>query len=122
VGLVSFWVIDRAVEGKLPRLFENRVLGALGLMSYGMYVFHRYVMHYLGYDYERGWMVFVSVFGVSAALAFVSWHVYESPINNLKRFWPYVPRRAGMAADAAVAPPGALPATSEPASSGVSRS
>jgi peptidoglycan/LPS O-acetylase OafA/YrhL len=102
VGLVSFWVIDKAVEGRLPRLFDSKVLGQLGLMSYGMYVLHRFVMHYLGYDFERGPIVFVSVFGVSAALAFVSWHLFESPINNLKRFWPYVPRRAPVVAPVAV--------------------
>jgi peptidoglycan/LPS O-acetylase OafA/YrhL len=110
VGLVSFWVIDKAVEGRLPRLFDNRVLGQLGLMSYGMYVLHRYVMHYLGLDYERGLTVFVAVFGVSAAIAFVSWHLFESPINNLKRFWPYVPRRAPVAATAG-AVPGLAPVT-----------
>jgi peptidoglycan/LPS O-acetylase OafA/YrhL len=112
VGLVSFWVIDKAVEGRLPRLFDNKVLGMLGLMSYGMYVLHRYVMHYLGFDYERGWVVFVSVFGVSAALAFVSWHLFESPINNLKRFWPYVPRRAAVAVP--VGPGGGVAAVAAP--------
>jgi peptidoglycan/LPS O-acetylase OafA/YrhL len=120
VGLVSFWVIDKAVEGRLPRLFDNRVLGQLGLMSYGMYVLHRYVMHYLGFDYERGPIVFLSVFGVSAALAFVSWHLFESPINNLKRFWPYVPRRAaatvpaGAVAGLSATPPSELVAQREP--------
>jgi peptidoglycan/LPS O-acetylase OafA/YrhL len=107
VGLISFWVIDKAVEGRLPRLFNSKVLGQLGLMSYGMYVLHRFVMHYLGFDYERGPVVFLSVFGVSAAIAFVSWHLFESPINNLKRFWPYVPRRAPVP-EPVTAPVGAL--------------
>jgi peptidoglycan/LPS O-acetylase OafA/YrhL len=34
----------------------------------------------------------VPSFFLTVALAALSWHLYESPINNLKRFFPY--RRA----------------------------
>jgi peptidoglycan/LPS O-acetylase OafA/YrhL len=46
--------------------------------------------------------VFLSVFAVSALLAALSWHLFERPINDLKRFWPYVPKRAIAVPDAAV--------------------
>jgi peptidoglycan/LPS O-acetylase OafA/YrhL len=92
-GLAAVWLIDRAARGLLPRWVGHWSLSGLGVMSYGMYVVHRYVMHYLGYDAERGPRVFAAVFLVSAAIAVVSWFAFERPINNLKRFWPYVPRR-----------------------------
>jgi peptidoglycan/LPS O-acetylase OafA/YrhL len=41
----------------------------------------------------RGLHVFASVFAVSALLAIISWYAFERPINELKRFWPYIPRR-----------------------------
>jgi peptidoglycan/LPS O-acetylase OafA/YrhL len=93
IGLASMWLIDRATRGALPRVFGHWSLARLGVMSYGMYVFHRYVMHYLGFDAVRGLHVFASVFAVSALLAIISWYAFERPINELKRFWPYIPRR-----------------------------
>jgi peptidoglycan/LPS O-acetylase OafA/YrhL len=93
IGLASMWLIDRATQGTLPRFLGHWSLARLGVMSYGMYVFHRYVMHYLGFDAVRGPHVFASVFAVSALLAIISWYAFERPINELKRFWPYIPRR-----------------------------
>jgi peptidoglycan/LPS O-acetylase OafA/YrhL len=102
IGLMAVWLIDRATRDALPRWVGHRAIAGLGVMSYGMYVVHRYVMHYLGFDAVRGPQVFLSVFAVSAALAFASWHLFERPINALKRFWPYVPRRAVAAPDDAL--------------------
>jgi len=104
IGLVSMWLIDRATRGALPRWLGHWTLARLGVMSYGMYVFHRYVMHYLGFDRVRGLQVFASVFAVSAVLAIVSWYGFERPINNLKRFWPYVPRLPIRVPDGALGP------------------
>jgi peptidoglycan/LPS O-acetylase OafA/YrhL len=102
IGLIAVWLIDRATRNALPRWVGHRAIAGLGVMSYGMYVVHRYVMHYLGFDAVRGPQVFLSVFAVSAALAFASWHLFERPINDLKRFWPYVPRGAIAAPDDAL--------------------
>jgi peptidoglycan/LPS O-acetylase OafA/YrhL len=102
IGLIAVWLIDRATRNALPRWVGHRAIAGLGVMSYGMYVVHRYVMHYLGFDAVRGPQVFLSVFAVSAALAFASWHLFERPINDLKRFWPYVPRGAVAAPDDAL--------------------
>jgi peptidoglycan/LPS O-acetylase OafA/YrhL len=99
---MAVWLIDRATRDALPRWVGHRAIAGLGVMSYGMYVVHRYVMHYLGFDAVRGPQVFLSVFAVSAALAFASWHLFERPINDLKRFWPYVPRGAIAAPDDAL--------------------
>lgn len=93
-ALACVWLIDRGAKEQLPRWLSNRILAKLGLVSYAVYVVHRYVMHFIGYDYERGLHVFASVLAISTVIALVSWTVYEGPINNLKRFFPYVKRTA----------------------------
>lgn len=103
-ALVSVWIVDRAARDMLPRFFSWRWLARIGVMTYAGYAVHRYVMHYLGYDYERGLHVFVPVLLISVLIANISWVCFESPLNNLKRFWPYVPRRAPVAVSAGAAP------------------
>ncbi len=104
-ALACVWLIDRGAKGLLPRWLGNRYLAKLGLVSYAVYVVHRYVMHFLGYDYERGLDIFAIVLTVSTVIALLSWTLYEGPINNLKRFFPYVKRSAPK--------PGAVPAAIE---------
>ena len=91
-ALVSISIVDRGARDMLPRLFDSRWLAGIGVISYGAYVMHRYVMHYLGFDGERGLHVFAPVLVVSLGLAAVTWRLFESPLNDMKRFWPYVPR------------------------------
>jgi peptidoglycan/LPS O-acetylase OafA/YrhL len=107
-ALVAVWVIDRGARNMLPRLFSVPWLARIGVMTYAGYAVHRYVMHFLGYDYERGLHVFVPVLLITVLIAQISWTFFESPINNLKRFWPYVPRPLPTPAPASV-PAGALP-------------
>jgi len=89
-ALICVWLIDRAAHDRLPAIFRNRWLARMGLVSYAIYLVHRYVMHFIGFDQQRGWDVFVITLAVSTAIATVSWLVYEGPINNLKRYVPYV--------------------------------
>ena len=91
-ALVCVWIVDRGAQDRLPSWMRNIWLARLGLVSYAVYVLHRYVMHFLGFDQERGWRVFAITLGVSILLATISWQVYEGPINNLKRFFPYLKR------------------------------
>jgi peptidoglycan/LPS O-acetylase OafA/YrhL len=74
----------------------------LGRISYGLYLFHGVTPRLIGWLW--------SIVGVHAAyppnalvgvgapmlatvtLAALSWHVYEGPINQLKRYLPYDPR------------------------------
>jgi peptidoglycan/LPS O-acetylase OafA/YrhL len=91
-ALVCVWIVDRGAQDRLPAWLRNIWLARLGLVSYAVYVLHRYVMHFLGFDEERGWRVFAITLGVSILLATISWQVYEGPLNNLKRFFPYVKR------------------------------
>jgi peptidoglycan/LPS O-acetylase OafA/YrhL len=91
-ALVCVWIVDRGAQDRLPAWLRNVWLARLGLVSYAVYVVHRYVMHFLGFDQERGWKVFAITLSVSILIATISWQVYEGPINNLKRFFPYVKR------------------------------
>ncbi|HEV7991799.1 MAG TPA: acyltransferase [Gemmatimonadaceae bacterium] len=103
-ALVTVWLIDRGARGVLPNWLNSRALGTMGMTTYAGYVVHRYVMHFLGYDAERGFHVFFPVLIVTYVIAGISWVLIESPINSLKRFWPYVPRPVG-----STAPPVAIP-------------
>lgn len=102
-ALICVWVIDRAAHDRLPALFRNRWLAQMGLVSYAIYLVHRYVMHYIGFDQERGWDVFAITLAASTAIATVSWLVYEGPINSLKRFVPYVRGERAQASPAVAA-------------------
>ncbi|MBW8769712.1 MAG: acyltransferase [Gemmatimonadetes bacterium] len=93
-ALVGVWLIDRGARGLLPRIFGARWLAPIGVSSYGAYLMHRFVMHYLGFDGERGLHVFVPVLLISVGLSALSWRFFEGPLNDLKRYFPYVPRRA----------------------------
>jgi peptidoglycan/LPS O-acetylase OafA/YrhL len=101
-ALASLWIVDRGARDMLPRVFGTRWLARLGIISYGGYVVHRYLMHYLGFDRERGLHVFVPVLLLSFVVAELSWRFFEGPLNDLKRFWPYVPRGPVAAPDDAL--------------------
>lgn len=102
-ALTCMWLIDRGAQNRLPAWMANQWLAKLGLISYAVYVVHRYVMHFLGFDLERGFHVFFPVLAVSILLAIASWIVYEGPINSLKRYFPYVRSRGGSVRDLSVA-------------------
>lgn len=107
-ALVGVWIVDRGARGMLPRIFNARWLAPIGVSSYGGYLTHRFVMHFLGFDGERGLHVFLPVLLISFGLAALSWRFFENPLNGLKRYFPYVPRRANVPprSGAVVAAPG----------------
>jgi peptidoglycan/LPS O-acetylase OafA/YrhL len=45
---------------------------------------------WLGCPEDRGWGLFLYMTATSLALASVSWWCFERPLNDLKRFFPYV--------------------------------
>jgi peptidoglycan/LPS O-acetylase OafA/YrhL len=64
----------------------------LGKISYGLYVIHMFVMYYHFPRFVPAVAHLPSLAGslaVTVALAAVSWHCIESPINNLKHRFPY---------------------------------
>jgi peptidoglycan/LPS O-acetylase OafA/YrhL len=102
------WLATRKIGGPVGRLMELRPLLYLGRISYGLYVLHNFVpfavnatARRIGVDVEaldRPTAVAI-YFVVLLAVSSASWRFFEKPLNDLKRFFPYVPREAS-------APPG----------------
>jgi peptidoglycan/LPS O-acetylase OafA/YrhL len=89
-AMVSVWIVDRAAHGRLPVLFNWRPLAWMGVISYGVYIYHRPLMSVFSIGARRGWDVFLFITLATLVVASVSWLAFERPINNLKHRWPYV--------------------------------
>ena len=105
------YLVNRAADGWggfWGRLLEFPPLVYLGSISYGLYVYHYFVPDLvrmlerasglrLGLPEASGLPLMAYVTLVTIPLAAISWHVFERPINDLKRFFPYTgperPRR-----------------------------
>jgi peptidoglycan/LPS O-acetylase OafA/YrhL len=83
----------------------------LGRISYGLYVYHGLSFHWAnrlqslpipGFGLLQHLPPAVAVFLITVIISALSWHLYESPINNLKRYIPY--RRAAAGPTKASAP------------------
>ena len=112
LGLFFVWLIDAAAYGfKGPTgwVLTRPALTSIGKISYGVYVLHNFMPEILvrlfiwaGLPYPDGlWTRFALLTGASVLVAWVSWHLFEKPLNNLKRHFPYRKRR-----DPETAPPG----------------
>lgn len=92
VALVGAALILSCSEspGRTARLLSFRPVSYLGVISYGLYVYHLPVWYLMGFDWSihslhRTFFGFV----VTVAVATVSWHLFESPINSAKRHFSY---------------------------------
>ena len=90
------WLIDGAARGftGVPgRVLELRPLLYLGQISYGLYVFHPLMISLARWGFSRleqpypenPAVMFVFLIAGTIALAALSWHFYEKPLNDLKR-------------------------------------
>jgi peptidoglycan/LPS O-acetylase OafA/YrhL len=99
-ALVAGWVVWNAsigINGPIGKLLEIRPLLYLGTISYGIYVYHNFI-HYL-LDRPEITKILVLLHASSLAIplicaitisvAALSWHSFERPINNLKRYFKY---------------------------------
>ncbi len=104
VAVVYACVMVLAIENRLGRIpakmLNGRILGSVGKYSYGMYVFHPFVISLLSWAGIRG-----GVPGLAAgvlltyAAAWASWMLVEKRFLRLKRYFEYgsgrrVPRLA----------------------------
>lgn len=99
-ALLSVWLVDRAragMGGRAGRLLTWRPLVYLGTISYGVYLLHDFVrpaLRALGLGAwlptEGGWLQLLCVTGLTLPTAALSWHLFEKPLNDLKRHFPYV--------------------------------
>jgi peptidoglycan/LPS O-acetylase OafA/YrhL len=97
---------SQGFEGYPGKLLALTPLRYLGRISYGLYVYH-YFAPLLVHRFARSFgyesllqekAVAISAYALfTLAAAAVSWHLYEHPINNWKRYFSY-PRPAPLAA------------------------
>jgi peptidoglycan/LPS O-acetylase OafA/YrhL len=104
------WKASRGFTGWLGSLLECRPMAYLGRISYGVYVIHGFALafwYWALYDapfsgirvlarlhippqvYGSRTFIVLTIALITGGLAGVSYHFYESPINNLKRYFPY---------------------------------
>ena len=70
----------------LTRLFESRVMGAMGRISYGVYLWHYPVALVLqhGLGLGRGWLLLAGDLVISVLLASASYRWVEAPFRRLR--------------------------------------
>jgi peptidoglycan/LPS O-acetylase OafA/YrhL len=94
VGVLLPAVAGPAREGGVRRLLGHRWLLYLGVISYGIYLWHNSAMEKIAGDVGRDgtWSDFFAYLGVGVVVAVVvasvSWRLVEKPILRLKRLVP----------------------------------
>ncbi len=100
MALVFTWVVDRACDGFggwIGRLLAWRPVRYVGKISYGIYLYHRFLRGFLFILVTEGYLPppssyltrFLRIALGSLIIAMLSWHLFEAPINRLKRKFPY---------------------------------
>jgi peptidoglycan/LPS O-acetylase OafA/YrhL len=90
------WIIARYLN-QSNLFLKSRVLVAIGVVSYGAYIFHLAAAHLVsklyfiafGQGLGRGPLLFVLGVPMTLVIAAASWKFFEQPINSLKSYWPY---------------------------------
>ncbi len=101
IDMVAGWIVVKAAygfRGWMGRLLLNPCMRYLGKISYGIYMLHLFVpvallglIRLLNLPPAMGhgaWRIILESL-MTVGLAAASWHFFESPINNLKRYFPY---------------------------------
>ena len=107
-SLVFAWLISSSAlgfKGWAGKVLEFTPLSYLGKISYGIYVYHYFapliLVHVLaGFGYELsvpGLGNFILSSLLTVAVASLSWHLLELPINKLKRHFQYISPANSMA-------------------------
>lgn len=89
---VAVLLFARHAPWGLPeRLLGNRLLVWLGQRSYGIYLYHIYLLLACIWltGRGRGWLVLIVVGGASIVLAALSWRFLERPALRFKARFPY---------------------------------
>jgi peptidoglycan/LPS O-acetylase OafA/YrhL len=103
-ALLAGWVVLRAstgFRGPIGKLLEIKPLIYLGTISYGIYVYHQFIPYVMYKTLGLPSIVDLLALpyawpldsllkgGVTVCVAALSWHYFERPINNLKRYFKY---------------------------------
>ena len=81
----------------IRRVFQNKILIFYGKYSYSLYLFHMpaavILLDLLWHTGERGWYMYilyaVASITVTTVIAFLSWHLIEKHMLNLKKYFEY---------------------------------
>jgi peptidoglycan/LPS O-acetylase OafA/YrhL len=99
------WVVltaARGFKGWFGRFLRWSPMAYLGKISYGLYVFHNLMIYGLVFAVSNlhapalivnvAWVRCLGLLVLTISAAAVSWHFFERPLNDLKRYFPYNPR------------------------------
>jgi len=99
MALAFAWLVAGAARGfggVAGSLLKLKPLLYIGTISYGIYVYHMFMLivvpracQYIGVSLANPVLYAVILTTVSIAIAASSWHFFEKPINDLKRYFPY---------------------------------
>jgi peptidoglycan/LPS O-acetylase OafA/YrhL len=105
MDMVFGWLVftaARGFSGWVGWFLRCSPMVYLGKISYGLYVFHNLAIYGLVLAVRdlhapkvlqtNPWVERLGLLILTVSAAAVSWHLYEKPLNNLKRFFPYKPR------------------------------
>ena len=100
--MIFGWVIltgARGFKGWFGRFLQWSPMAYLGKISYGLYVFHNlaiYAVVFAVRDLHAPaaiqdvlWVHCLVLVFLTISAAAISWHFYEKPLNDLKRYFPY---------------------------------
>ena len=99
-SLIFAWLVSSAglgFKGLIGKFLELQPLVYLGKITYGIYVYHYFaplilvpLLARVGIDlFVPGFKNFVLSGVLTIAVAALSWHLLELPINNFKRYFQY---------------------------------
>ena len=101
-ALMSATIINYAsknkFEGGFKYILENKFIVYSGKISYGLYVFHLFIPEFfwsylsgkIGMGITNKYTAFVVFYMITFVMAHISWKLMENPINNLKKYFPYL--------------------------------
>lgn len=83
-------------KGAIGRILESRLFVFPGKISYGIYLFHFFIPGMTSWVMARiGWAPHVIILlllniCLLFSIASISWYFLENPVNNLKKYFPYL--------------------------------
>lgn len=85
----------KGIGGPIGGVLSSRPIRYCGMISYGIYLYHNFILYGLGAGWLMGWqlqqgltmLILNSVLSIIAAS--LSWHFLELPLNRLKRYLPF---------------------------------
>jgi peptidoglycan/LPS O-acetylase OafA/YrhL len=101
-GFFLIMALEPNPDKLVPKLMRCPELMFLGKISYGLYVYHRFVYRFLldrdcVFKFKSQSLALILevtlVLGLTIALACISWVLFEKPILKLKRYFEYIPNK-----------------------------